>query len=76
MVVLSVTGLLVLIILKIILAVLSVFYLHPVYGRINGLLSFVDFYVILMSSKRSLPISAGYAITSFLAAITFNPYYN
>jgi hypothetical protein len=64
------------ILLKIILSLIAVFHVHPVYGRINGVLCFVDFFVILASNGRIWPITTGYVLFSFLSSIVFNPYYN
>jgi hypothetical protein len=64
------------ILLKIILSLISVFHVHPVYGRINGVLCFVDFFVLLASNRRVWPITIGYAFFSFLSSIVFNPWYS
>jgi len=53
------------------------FYLpHPVWGRINGLLTFVDFIILTTSFTRFPILTFLYLLFSFAASIVFNPYYN
>lgn len=63
-------------IVKIAVAGVAIFYPSPSWGRILGLLTFVDFIVISHGLSRSAMLSIPYLLVSFGASTALNPYYH
>ena len=64
-----------LLLFKCILAIAAIFFISPAWGRMLGILTFVDFVVLSHSLARFKLISFGYLLVSFAASTFFNPFY-
>ena len=60
---------------KCIFAIAAIYFASPAWGRILGILTFVDFVVLSHTLARFKLFSFGYLLVSFAASTLYNPFY-